>query len=69
MEKKFNKANVSEMILNDIHFLQRNFCFDKNNGTAQLKGKDENTIIHYGKFIALIRLHEELFGDDKKYYL
>lgn len=69
MEKKFNKANVSDLIQDEINRLQRTFCFDADKGTSQLTNVSEHVKIAYGRFVALKDLYEDIFGNDKNFYL
>lgn len=68
MAKKFNKENVSELILIEMEYINCNYNFEDERGSSQVIGKDEQTVIDYGKYTALKDLHLELFGNDKKYY-
>jgi hypothetical protein len=60
MKERFSKASVAAEIQRRIDAIQAHWRFDPGNGTAQLRGKDNDAAVAYGEWSALRSLAAEL---------
>lgn len=60
--KRFSKATLIEHVEAQMMILEWEYGLDPNNGTAQVKGSDEDRAIAYGEWSALSELRDRLMG-------
>ena len=59
---RFSKTNLIAALETKIIYLEATYGFDRNNGTAQLKGKlsSQEAAVAYGEFRSYLKLIENM---------
>lgn len=55
---KFNKQNLSTMLLTILEAIEKEYKFDRSNGYSQIEGKGEELSRKYGEYSAFRWVYE-----------